>query len=115
MANDKKTRLVEPEHCLSVSVASATPSSQKRMASKPHRGDEASRPWNQKKAAPSDRMELLKKARLKRALSQRVAGRRRYASKPNPVPASASSANVLGSGTIVIVNVACGRLLSLKS
>jgi len=49
------------------------------------------------------------------ALSQRDATQRRYAIIPNPAPARASSANVVGSGTTVIVNKACGMALLLKS
>jgi hypothetical protein len=74
------------------------------------------RRWWKISSSIRDWMELLKKrrVRLNRALPQRVAARRRYASKPNPAPTSATSANVLGSGTIVIVNEFCGRLLSMK-
>jgi len=115
MAGDKKTRSVEPERCLSVTrrgCDALVAEAYGKQATQGRRGVATTR--NKKKQLHPIWMELLKKARSKRALSQRVAGRRRYASKPNPVPASASSANVLGSGTIVIVNEACGRASSLK-
>src|ERR1700730_6566062 len=61
-----------------------------------------------KKTSPSPvRLGLVKKR-------VRLIQRLRYAIKPNPAPASASSANVAGSGTIVIENEARGMGSSMK-